>query len=222
MSTPEIERRLVEANQRYERALQSLSAKWQDGTEAEYWAAHDAVLVLERELAAAKGEQHAVPLDFAVQWDGGCPLPHLFCNDYMALLAFIVLEPNPDFDGTSVEVTGPEDLEARPLALVEFTPCAAAKLGDPNDEVFRGHALKGRGLEGYTAQTVVNSHWLAELETINKVHECYDPLFWRELNHYIFWFHDSTFECIAKSFKVDTYRESVAAMLARMCQRLLA
>jgi hypothetical protein len=222
MSVHEIEQRLVAAQKRFEAALQALKARWQGSEQAEYWSAQDAVLVLERELAAAKGEEHAVPLDFPVKWDAGCPLPHLLCNDYRALLAFIVREPKRGWDGSSVEIVSPTDEIARPLALVEFAPCFVAKLGAPNDEVLDGHPLQGRGLESYTAQKVVNSRWLAEIEAINKVHRCYNPATWRERNHYVFWFHDTTFECIAKSFEVEVYQESVASMLSRMCQRLLS
>lgn len=222
MSVHEIEQRLVAAQKRFEAALQALKARWQGSEQAEYWSAQDAVLVLERELAAAKGEEHAVPLDFPVKWDAGCPLPHLLCNDYRALLAFIVREPKRGRDGSSVEIVSPTDEIARPLALVEFAPCFVAKLGAPNDEVLDGHPLQGRGLESYTAQKVVNSRWLAEIEAINKVHHCYNPATWRERNHYVFWFHDTTFECIAKSFEVEVYQESVASMLSRMCQRLLS
>jgi hypothetical protein len=161
-------------------------------------------------------------LEFPVKWDAGCPLPHLLCNDYKALLAFILRRPEPGSDESSVETVSPADEKARSLALVDFTPSISAKLGSPNDEVFHGHPLEGRGLDSYTAQKVVNSRWLAEIEAINKVHHCYDPLFWREWNHYIFWFHDTTFDCIAKSFKVEVYRQSMAAMLATMCQRLLS
>lgn len=222
MSVHEIEQRLVAAQKRFEAALQALKARWQGSEQAEYWSAQDAVLVLERELAAAKGEEHAVPLDFPVKWDAGCPLPHLLCNDYRALLAFIVREPKRGRDGSSVEIVSPTDEIARPLALVEFAPCFVAKLGAPNDEVLDGHPLQGRGLESYTAQKVVNSRWLAEIEAINKVHHCYNPATWRERNHYVFWFHDTTFECIAKSFEVEVYQESMASMLSRMCQRLLS
>jgi hypothetical protein len=212
---------LVAANERWERARQALRARWQADEDAEYWAAHDAVLGLERELAAAKGEEYAVPLEFPVKWDAGSTLPHLLCNDYKALLTFILREAEPGADASSVERVGPAEEQVRPLALVEFMPCIVAKLGSPNDEVFDGHPLQGRGLEAYTAQRVVNSRWLAEIEAINKVHRCYDPAAWREMNHFIFWFHDTTFECIAESFKVDLFRVSMAAMLARMCQRLL-
>ena len=221
MTIDDLKKRLATARQRLERAMQALRATWRGGEEADYWAAEGAVLKLERELAAARGEEHAVPLDFPLRWDVGCPRPHLVCNDYKTLLAFIIREPRRAVDGRSVEVVDPGDGAGRRLALVEFRSCYATKLGAPNDEVFHGHPLEGRGLEAYTAQKVVNSRWLSEIEAINKVHHRYDPSRWGRLNHYVFWFHDTTFECLAESYTVEEHRESVEAMLARMCRRLL-
>ncbi|MGV8847905.1 MAG: hypothetical protein ACOH16_00010 [Propionibacteriaceae bacterium] len=40
---------------------------------AAFRALHEA----ERELAASRGEEWAAPLDLAVMWDGGAPLPHV-------------------------------------------------------------------------------------------------------------------------------------------------
>jgi hypothetical protein len=192
-----------------------------DGME-EYWVAHAELLQWERKLAAAKGEEYAVPLDFPVQWDIGAPLPHLLANDYRALLSFYLREPDPDWDGTYVTMKDPRQGSVESLALVEFKLCYSARLGVPNDEVFDGHPLAGKGLDGYTAQLVKNSRWLREMEAINRGHHRYNPDSWRDLNHYVFWFHDSTFECVAKSYTVECYRESMADMLARMAQRLLA
>jgi hypothetical protein len=217
----EIAGRLAAAQERFEKATTALRAQWQPAQQQEYWAAHAALLVLERELAAARGEEHAVPLDFPVKWDAGAPLPHLLRSDYQALLAFCVREHDPGPAAAAVAAPDPADPKARLLALVEFEHCLAAKLGAPNDEVFAGHPLHGRGLDAYSAQQVKNSRWLAELETINKVHHCYDPARWRGRVHYVLWFHDTTFECIATGFKVEVYRETMAAMLARMARRIL-
>ena len=184
-----------------------------------YWAAQEQVLRLERETAAAKGEEYAEPFGFPVEWDVGAPMPHLLVNDHGALLAFHVRNVDPNWDGTTVAVAGTSGPE--PIALVEFEWCTAAKLGDPNDEVFHGHPLHGRGLEGYTAQVVRNSRWIAELERINSVHACYRPERWRDLNHYVFWFHDSTFECVARSYKVETRVGTMDDVLAEMCRRVL-
>ena len=200
----------------------ALAPEHKGGEWEECLAASEAVLGLERELAAAKGEEHAVPLDFPVLWDTGAPLPHVIQNDYKTFLTFYVREADPNWDGSYVTVKDPGDGSVETLALVEFFGCSSAKLGSPNDEVFEGHPLNGKGLDGYTAQRVVNSRWLAELEAVNSVHRCYDPARWRNLNHYVFWFHDSTFECVAESFKVEVFRESMAEMLARVCQRLLS
>ncbi len=221
MSTDEIEKRLADARDGLERGIKALAPKHRGGEWEQYLAANEAVLRLERELAAAKGEEHAVPLDFPVRWDTGAPLPHVIQNDHKTFLTFYVREPDPDWDGSYVIVKDPGDGSVESLALVEFFGCSSAKLGSPNDEVFGGHPLSGKGLDGYAAQRVVNSRWMAELEAINRVHRRYDPARWRNLNHYVFWFHDTTFECVAESFRVEVFRESMVDLLARVCQRLL-
>ena len=62
---------------------------------------------------------------------------------------------------------------------------------------------------------------IKDLEAINSVHRMYQPEHWKDLNHYVFWFHDSMFECVAMSFSVETYQESIPEMLTRMTERLL-
>jgi hypothetical protein len=176
----------------------------------------------ERELACAKGEEYAVPLDFPVKWDIGAPLPHVLQNDNRTFLTFYVHEPDPNWHGTYVTLKDPGDGSVESLALVEFIGCHSAKLGTPNDEVLNGHPLYGKGLVSYTAQMVENSRWLAELEGINKVHPCYKPAHWRDAKHYVFWFHDTTFECVADSYKVELFRGSMAELLTSVCERLLS
>jgi hypothetical protein len=217
-----LEHQLAIANERLDRATKALAPKHKGGEWEEYWSANEEVLRLERQTAAAKGEQYAETIEFPVKWDSGAPLPQLMVNDYRALLAFLLREPNPAWDGTFVEVKSPATPEPEPLALVEFKHCKSAKLGTPNDEVLHGHPLEGKGLEPYTAQWVVNSSWLKEVEAINSVHPQYRPEHWSDLKHFIFWFHDTTFECIAQSYKVEVFRESMKELLARMVERLVA
>jgi hypothetical protein len=104
--------------------------------------------------------------------------------------------------------------------VVEFEWCHSATLGAPNDEVLHGHPLSGRGLKSYTAQAVKNSPWIAKLQEINSIHRQYNPSRWTDLNHYVFWFHDSTFECIARSFRVELFHETFNGLLSLICLRL--
>jgi len=218
----DLEYSLKVANERLQRALAALAPKHKGGEWEEFRAAHKDVLSLERKLAAKKGEEYAEPCDFPVKWDGGAPMPHLMVNDNRALLAFLLRDPAPAWDGSYVTIKDPSNDQPESLGLVEFEHCTSAKLGAPNDEVFAGHPLKGKGIEAYGAQRVVNSRWLKEIEKINSVHPMYQPDVWRDQNHFIFWFHDSTFECIAKSYKVETYRTSMRALLGVMMERLIS
>jgi hypothetical protein len=175
----------------------------------------------ERLAAAAKGEEYAEPIDFPVLWDVGAPLPHLFVSDVRALLAFCLAEHDPASDGTWAVEKRPADASSETLAVVNFDGCLVAKLGAPNDEALGGHPLFGRGLEFYTAQRVVNSRWLKELQATNSAHSLYRPAMWRDFTHFIFWFHDSAFECLAESFKVETYRMPMRDLLHQMVDRMI-
>lgn len=218
MSDRELIASLEAAKARLIRATAALAPKHKGGEPAEFHAAHHAVMKAERALAAARKEAYDVPLEFPVQWDTGAPLPHLVQNDLQTFLIFLLADTQSAAEGTSVDVVGPRD--ASSLAIVEFKGCVSAKMGSPNDEVFRGHPLYGKGFEGYRPLQVMNSRWTRELETINSVHQYYDPKHWEELSHFIFGFHDCTFECVARSFVVEQSATSISDALASICRRL--
>jgi hypothetical protein len=217
----DLETALCEAQARQSRAFAALAPKHRGGEMEEFYAACNAVLQAERDLAAAKGEEYAVPVEFPVRWSTGAPLPCLLQSDYRTFLSFFLQEDrNPNWDGTHVCVRSPGDGVSERIALVEFERCICTKMGTPNDEVLHGHPLNGKGLAGYQAMSVKNSRWLKELEAINAVHSCYKAETWREFNHYILPFHDSTFECVARGFKVEVFQIPLPDVLAEICGRL--
>jgi len=183
--------------------------------------ARAAMLLVERELAQAKGEEYAAPFNFPVQWDIGAPLPVLIANDYKTFLIFYVRFVDPNWDGTYMTLRESANPTSEPMALVEFEGCTSAKLGAPNEEVFSGHPLYGKGLEGYTVQIVHNSRWAAELERVNQVHSLYNADRWRDAKHFVFWFHDSTFECVADSYQVEVLQKPLAEILAIAYERMI-
>ena len=216
-----LKKQLAKANKRFKKAIAALASKHKGGEMEEFKAAQKDVLRLERELAKYKGESYAVPFDFPVKWDIGAPLPFLLCNDYKTFLSFYISDPDPNWDGTYVNVVAPSSSEPASLCLVKFNRCVSAKLGHPNDEVHHGHSLSGRGLETYTAQIVMNSKWIDEVAKNNSVHSYDNPENWKNLKHYIFWFHDSTFECLAESYEVEVTSETMGDLLNRIQVKLL-
>jgi hypothetical protein len=221
VSLTNLQSALKAAQMRLECAVQALAPKHKGGEREEFAAAQEALLAAERALAAAQSEPHAVPIEFPVQWDTGAPFPYLLQNDYRTFLVFFLRDVDPGWDGTYVNVRRADNPSPSNLAVVEFKRSICTKMGTPNDEVFPGHPLYGKGFRGYCPLRVKNSLWIKELEAINSIHRGYRPESWSNLNHYIFGFHDSTFECVAESFIVEVRTTTITEVLREMCDKLV-
>jgi hypothetical protein len=116
----DLERQLDAARERCRRAIAAFALRHKGGERAEFQAAQHEVLLLERQLAAANGEEYAESCGFPLKWDTGAPMPHLMVSDTRALLAFLVSEPDPGWDGSYVTVKNPASEQPEPLGLVEF------------------------------------------------------------------------------------------------------
>jgi hypothetical protein len=102
----------------------------------------------------------------------------------------------------------PDDDER--VGLVRFERLSSSLFGAPNDETFEGHPLHGSGFQPYRAMRVVNSPWIAQLERMNSVHRYHNPAAYAAKEHFIFPFHDTTFECVAQSFSASTVDRRLA------------
>jgi hypothetical protein len=140
----DLEEFMSNAQARLKQAGAALSAKHKGGEMEEFRSARRESLALERAVAHVKGEEYADLLDFPVKWCTGAPLPHVVMNDQRVLLAFLLDQPDPNWDGTYVTIKSPRSSDAESLALVEFIRGASTKFGAPNDEVFSGHPLYGK------------------------------------------------------------------------------
>ncbi|HEX6702796.1 MAG TPA: hypothetical protein VF101_18865 [Gaiellaceae bacterium] len=219
MELERLESELAEARRRVELAMRKPPGRGADA-DAAFSAALDKELAAERALAAARGEEYAVPFELGVRWSGGAPLPHLLSSGLRSFVAFYLEERDPNWDGTYVRIVDPTDGTVESLALAEFEGSVAVKLGPPNDEVLHGHPLEGRGLAGYGAYVVENSRWLEALIEINCVHERFDPQSWQDKRHFLLVFHDETVEAIARGIDARPVRTSMRALLAETVEKL--
>ena len=132
-------------------------------------------------------------------------------TDYSTFLTFNALAQNSD--GKYQDVGH---------ALVEFMYCQCTKFGYPNDEARPGHPLYNKGLSnyGYGIFEVLNSSWIDQLVEQNRVHfpkTVRNPAH----RHFIFTFHDSTFECIAEDLKLEILNLPYEQIFARISQRVI-
>jgi hypothetical protein len=219
--TEEAERRLDRARTRVRELSAAIHAARGSGDWDGLRAAQREVLAAERDVARIAGDEYAEELDFELPWDTGAPLPHVVANGHRTLLMYYLPNRDPDWDGTWVRVVDPTAPEPHPLGVVEFHRVHSVRLGGPNDEAIDGHPLSGKGLRAYAAHRVVNSRWIAEAERINSVHPYHRGGWHERLNHYVFCFHDETFECLAESFTTRRYVGSPRTVLSELLDRLL-
>jgi hypothetical protein len=142
----------------------------------------------------------------------GAPCPMILAGEHHLHLAYYLEDNSRPWDGTTVRVVG-EQSAGEPVALVAFSHAKAHILGPPNDEAFRGHPLASRGLRPYRVFEVRDSSWIRHLERMNAVHPNHRPERFARFHHFIFAFHDTTFECVAESFALSTHTGSVADVL---------
>lgn len=163
----------------------------------------DEILDLERGLAKIDGSEYATPWELPPKWAfSKYQSPAMLgYGSTTVLLYSITLSENKSQEST---------------AILSFSGCAACRLGSPNDETISGHPLFGKGIDVGGAYTVVNSHWLIELEKINAKHDQFSLGEWQNKNHYLILFKNNTFDCIANSVIIDVLRLSLPGALGKV------
>jgi hypothetical protein len=106
-------------------------------------------------------------------------------------------------------------------AIITFKRCLLTKFGYPNDESRAGHPLYERGLQFYGVFEVLKSSWASAVVAQNRrsfptTDDHYAG------RHFIFTFHDSTFECLANDLVVELSRDPYEQILTRLSSRLLS
>ncbi len=83
-------------------------------------------------------------------------------------------------------------------AIVSVDRYLNLRFGYPNDEVIEGHRYGTVGLASYCAHEVIGSEWIGEMMLANRVHRGHSDSMFEAYRHFIFTFHDSTLEFVAR------------------------
>lgn len=142
----------------------------------------------------------------------GAPLPHVLADEHRLLIAYLVQSHDPDWDGKTVRVVGP-DSDGETCALVKVESYLAFQFGPPNDEAIEGHRLFKLGLTPYSSFEVLDSEWVGALEAANRVHPHHRAEHFADYRHIILTFHDSTLEFIANGFAVQLVHGPIRAAI---------
>jgi hypothetical protein len=152
-------------------------------------------------MYAVDSRDTVVPLPNVPQSSVGAPCPIVLTDEHTLMIAYYLERRDPHWDGSYATIVDPATT-GDPVALVTFDGYSAMMFGPPNDEAFEGHPLAARGLSPYGAYEIRDSSWIRTLERMNSVHEDHRPERYASLRHFVFAFHDSTFECVASSYAI--------------------
>jgi len=154
--------------------------------------------------------------DRVVELDGipkpvtGAPEPIVVADEQAVVVSYVSEYPEPSNDTPT-------------FCSVRFHLAHTHLFGAPNDEALEGHPLWNRGLGFYGVFRVDQSSLIRRLAVMNSVHRQHSYSTFDELAHYIFTFHDSTFECVARSYETvvetmawDRRYEQVVELLHRV------
>lgn len=100
--------------------------------------------------------------------------------------------------------------------IVTFKNCSITKFGYPNDDAWR--AIPRTKNLTYDAYEVFESEWDNELDRLNRFG--FPNYQRRRRRHFVWLFHDSSFECLAEDWSARVSDEPIAAILADICQLL--
>ena len=160
-----------------------------------------------------------VELEQVPRSSAGAPIPIVLATEGDVFLAYY-LDTSDDWDGETTRSVG-LDSDGERVVVVRFKWTLAHMFGPPNDEAFEGHPLAARGLAPYRIFEVQNSSWIRKLERMNAVHPYHDKTrFMQDKKHFVFAFHDSTFECVSHGFTTEIKTGSVRSVVPFMLDAL--
>ncbi|RYV00650.1 hypothetical protein SOPP22_17750 [Shewanella sp. OPT22] len=114
----------------------------------------------------------------------GAPCPMIFADENVVYLSYYDVEDD--------------------VALIKFDHCFEFRMGMPGEDEISKSPYCGLGLLNFETHYVKNSPWLNELESKYKVISDFSRND-RKYIHYVFTFHDRTFECISSGYSVEKY-----------------
>ena len=141
----------------------------------------------------------------------GAPCPVILSGEHFLHLAYY-LQEQEEWDGKTVRFADGQRSDEL-CALVRFKMVESYMFGMPSEDTLAGHPLYERGLRRYKVSEVSHSSWIRALKRTDAVDRQGKPERFAHLRHYIFPFHDRTFECVAASFELSIERGFVSDVL---------
>ena len=126
-----------------------------------------------------------IELDIPLAIDPGATMPEIAADEHNLSVSFYLL------DGEH------EKGKLNFFHVLQFT------FGYPNEEAINGHRYYKDGLMPFMFVEILNSEIIAGITQTNRIHPFHKDEMFAKYKHYVFPFHDTTLEVIAKSYEFE-------------------
>src|SRR5262245_3792088 len=198
MNIEKLEEELVKASKQ----LREVQAE--RGSTARQLDAFDRLAKAQRALAKAKGEEYAAPYDIGFVPEAAVSEPAFFQTEHASLLTFSAVREKANWRR-----------EDAGYGLVEIVHCFTSCFGGPGIEK---DPLYTKGLHAYGVFEIVSSRWKRGLSENGGLYFPGTP--GPAQRHFVFTFHDSTFQCIASDLRCMTVELPFENVLVAVRKRL--
>ena len=135
--------------------------------------------------------------------DVGAPCPLLITDEHSLRLIFYSNDEN------QIELRQRDNIYDQGIIELKFIRHNFFSFGPPNDEALNGHPYYELGLGYYSFYELLDSDLIAKISTYGRHHHFYNPNAYEKSHHYIITFKEQLFECVAHSFEVYKYNDSI-------------
>lgn len=139
--------------------------------------------------------QRLIKLNDVPQSNVGAPLPIILSDERSTILLFYLEGSHVNSNDESPRSVSQESSDMN-VCAISFLGSYDQRFGPPDENEIYFHPMASIGLEPYSAFELAPSEWADKMTFTN------------DLRHYIFTFHDSTFEILARSYSIEVIRET--------------
>jgi hypothetical protein len=159
-------------------------------------------------------EDEIVELDLGVRPEAAVSGALCLQTEGVTFLTFNAMRPTDRMSPYGIPY-----VEDAGTAVVEFKRCLVSRFGYPNDESRRG--IPQYKDAPYGIYEVRNSSWIKEVVRLNR-HRFPETKDDYVRKHFLFTFHDDTFECLADDLTLEVVSEPYLVTFERIRRRALA
>ncbi len=168
-----------------------------------------------------KDKEKVVELTGVPQPNAGASLPVIFCDEFQLKLAYLVHKTDNESIDDAAAVTVNQDSASKELIIIEFSSFCVYSFGIPNHRPINKQQFENT-IYPLGIFRIENSSWISALEKEESSSLTFTRKRVLSCQHFIIYFQNSTFECIAEDFEIRREQNTISNIGAQFIKTMIS